>query len=288
MMKTAMSVLLAMAMTMTACGGDDKTEDTTAAGASDTTEEAADPVDEVAEEVSDEEPEASTTTTSTPETTEAGAAPQAQAFSLYDFRYCEILMTVTDETGNEITEVWGTPGVDPCTDEAWYALDPDAIQAENEASFIEMNGPRYFVVDGTADTGDGAGGTGTAAGGEAMTRQFGDITMSLLATADVSEESQSYVPDLVARTTTWTFEAGTEIYELTDPEGNVYVMQSYSRIVNPTLTAEDLPTLDDQLDLPEGWAYGARVLDEALQVALAPDGAFVVQDDLRNSYQRNG
>ncbi len=162
------------------------------------------------------------------------------------------------------------------------------IQTENEASFIEMNGPRYFIVDGTADTGDGTGGTGTAAGGEATLQQFGDSTMALLATTEVSDESQEYEPDLVVRTTTWTFEAGTEVYELTDPDGNVYVMQSYSRIVDRSLTAADLPALGDRLDLPEGWSYASRVLDEPFQVALSPDGAFVVQDDLRNSYQRNG
>ena len=134
-----------------------------------------------------------------------------------DFRYCEILLTVTDDDGTEVTEVWGTPGVGPCTDEAWSALDPAAIRAEADASFIRMNGPRHFVVDGTADTGDGAGGTGVAAGGATTTRQFGDITMALLATTEASEESLPYEPDLVARTTTWTYAAGTEVHELTDP-----------------------------------------------------------------------
>lgn len=292
-MKTMMFGLFSLALLVAACGSSDDSEDVASANTSDTSEDVEDQTTTVEATTTT----VATTTTSTEPVADA-AADQADAsgdaassqpagFSLYDFRYCEILMTVTDDDGNEVTEVWGTPGVDPCTDEAWYALDPDAIQAENEASFIDMNGPRYFIVDGTAETGDG-GGTGTAAGGEAVSQQFGDLTMTLLAIAEASEESTAYTPDLVVRTTTWTYQAGTEVYELTDPEGYVYTMQSYARIVDPALTAADLPTLGDQLELPEGWSYSSRVLEEPLQVELSPDGAMVVTDDLRNSYQRNG
>lgn len=299
---------VAMTLLVAACGSDD--DETPSATATEGVDDGADTgADEIEPEESDldeaeveesaEEVEQEPTTTTEPPTTTAAptttteppaedAAPAGGGFTMYDFRYCEIIMTVTDDAGDEVTEVWGTPGVDPCTDEAWYALDPAAIQAENDASFIEMNGPRYFVVDGTVDTGDGTGGAGIASGGEAVPRQFGDITMNLLATTVVSEESEIYVPDLVDRTTTWTYQAGTEIYELTDPDGNVYIMQSYSRIVDEDLTAADLPTLGDRLDLPDGWSYSSRILDEPLQVALSPDGALVVGDDFRNSYQRNG
>ena len=237
--------------------------------------------------------EAATTTTEAPTSTttvapadDEATAPAAEGFSLRDFRYCEILLTFADDSG-EMTEVWGTPGVDPCTDEAWYAIDPEAVQAENGASLLEMNGPRYFIVDGTVDTGDGTG-VGVASGGERVTREFGDVTMALLATFEAAADTPVYVPGVVVRTTTWTFQAGSEVYELTDPEGNVYTMQSYSQIEDRTLTAADLPGLGDRLDLPEGWSYSSRVLGEPLQVALSPDGAVVVQDELKNSYQRNG
>ncbi|MEM9464079.1 MAG: hypothetical protein AAGA90_01835 [Actinomycetota bacterium] len=288
-MHMTLTALVALALVVSACGGDDDDVATTAIVevASDVASSAEDA--EPATTTTTEAPAATTTTTEAPATTApVEDASQAAGSSLYDFRYCEILISVPAEGGGEVTEVWGTPGVDPCTDEAWYALDPATIQAENDASFIEMNGPLYFIVDGTAETGDGSGGTGTAAGGEAVTRQFGDITMNLLATAEVGEASEEYAPDLVVRTTTWTYQAGTEVFELTDPEGNVYTMQSYSRIVDTDLTAADLPTLGDQLDLPVGWSYSSRVLDAPLQVELSPDGAIVVQDDLRNAYQRNG
>ncbi len=189
-----------------------------------------------------------------------------------------------------MTEVWGTPGVDSCEDDAWNAIDIDATMAEFGASSIIVNGPRYFVVDGTADTTPaGGGGAGVAAGGAAETRNFGEVAMRLLATvADDGAESASYVPELVVRTTTWTYNAGTEIYELTDPDGNVYVMQSYALIHDPDLQASDLATLGSRLDLPDGWTYAARVLDDDLQLGLTPDGALVLQDELANSYQRHG
>lgn len=225
---------------------------------------------------------------------DASSDPQggsaAGGFSLYDFRYCEILITVTDDDGAIVTEVWGTPGIDPCADDAWNALDPDAIAAEFDATSIVMNGPRYFVVDGTADTtAAGEVGTGVAAGGASESREFGDLTMRLLATvADDGTESAAYAPELVVRTTTWTYDAGTEIYELTDPDGDVYVMQSYSLIHDPDLTAADLAMLGDRLELPDGWSFAGRVLDEHLELGLSPDGALVLQDELANSYQRDG
>ena len=290
-MKTTMTAAVAMILLLAACGSDDDAEVTSAAPESEVTEDDTSTTTEAPAPTTTTE--APTTTTETPSSTitapveEEDTAPAAGGFSMMNFRYCEIIMTVTDESGNEVTEVWGTPGVDPCSDEAWYAIDPATIQAENDATFVDMNGPRYFVVDGTVDTGDGTG-TGAASGGETTPRQFGDVTMMLLATTEATEESSAYVPDLVERTTTWTFEAGTEVYELTDPDGNVYTMQSYSLIEDRTITFEDLPTLGDRLDLPDGWSYSSRVLDEPLQVALSQDGAVVVTDDLRNSYQRNG
>ena len=62
-------------------------------------------------------------------------------------------------------------------------------------------------------------------------------------------------------------------------------MQSYSHIVDDTLTIEDLETLGDWMDMPEGWSYEARVLTE--DSVLVADGlAFVLNDSLMNSYQK--
>jgi hypothetical protein len=93
------------------------------------------------------------------------------------------------------------------------------------------------------------------------------------------------VPNQVARDTTFTFLAGKPIFELTDPDGHVYVMQSYSQIVDPTLTYRDLPSLGKILKLPAGWSYSPKNLTSTLE--LNSNGlAYVVNDNLGDSYQR--
>jgi len=62
-------------------------------------------------------------------------------------------------------------------------------------------------------------------------------------------------------------------------------MQSYSQIVNPTLSIKDLSALEQQLKMPVGWTYKSRVLDRDLSL-VANGVAYVLQDNLSNSYQR--
>jgi hypothetical protein len=62
-------------------------------------------------------------------------------------------------------------------------------------------------------------------------------------------------------------------------------MQSYSQIVNPNLGMSDLATLGNQLKLPAGWQYQNRLLDQDLSL-IANGIAYVLQDNLSNSYQR--
>jgi len=81
-------------------------------------------------------------------------------------------------------------------------------------------------------------------------------------------------------------DAGREVYELLAPDGSIYVMQAYAQIVDPTLTASDLPGLGARLSLPAGWSYRARTLDAALVVD-TPGMATVLQDELQNSYSRH-
>ena len=84
----------------------------------------------------------------------------------------------------------------------------------------------------------------------------------------------------VDRDTVWHYVAGRRIYELQDPEGRRYVMQSFSRIVDSELQLADLASLGDRLDLPAGWQFTTRILREPLAVPVADGVAEVVQDDL--------
>jgi len=75
------------------------------------------------------------------------------------------------------------------------------------------------------------------------------------------------------------------VYELTNDKGDVYRMQSYSQIADPNLTIEGLELLGERLDLPKGWSFAARVLEE--DSYLISDGATtIITDELYNTYQK--
>lgn len=299
-MRLHFAPLLCLALVIAACGADnDRTADTAAEidGGVGAERDLDEPVvadeavstsdDTPSNEEQDDDVEVPSASDDEATSDSAGPAlPEGDGFSLNGFRYCEILITVAGDDGAPVTEVWGTPGVGPCENEAWNALDPDAVLADFGASSIHMNGPRYFTVDGFVETVDAADATEADAEGEV--RDVGGISMRLLATVGgTASEPAAYDPGLVTRTVTMAFNAGTEIYELADLDGNTYVMQSYALIQDPDLTAADLASLGDRLDLPEGWSYTAQTLEQDLQLRLAADGAIVVQDELENTYQRN-
>jgi len=128
--------------------------------------------------------------------------------------------------------------------------------------------------------------------GESKTVDFGGIEMALSGIMTVKGRGdvpgqEPYSEYAVRRTTTATFTylAGNEVYELTSPEGDVYRMQSYSRTVDPTLVIDDLTSLGDRLELPEGWSYRARVLADESRLVTGEE-AHVVTDELKNTYQR--
>ena len=114
--------------------------------------------------------------------------------------------------------------------------------------------------------------------------------MNLRATVEIGLLKQiigdkRFTPNQINRTTNFVYKVGSPIYELTSPEGEIYVMQSYSQIVNPSLSMKDLPTLGSQLKLPAGWQYQSHVLEKDLSL-VANGVAYVLQDNLSNSYQR--
>ena len=67
--------------------------------------------------------------------------------------------------------------------------------------------------------------------------------------------------------------------------GQVYIMQSYAQIVDPTQTEASLETLASRLQLPQGWHYRVRRLDQDYVVQTTGE-AYVLQDDFENTYQR--
>jgi len=198
-----------------------------------------------------------------------GAVVYSKLTDLRGNRYCEILVEYDDAT-----EVWGTQGLNRCPQADWEQLDFKEIQLSNNANSIIANGPRYFVVNGSEGM----------VLPEEETRFFGNIEMQKLATVKI-DDTKNYVENFVSRDNVWVFDKGEEIYSLIDKDGNEYVMQSYSLIVDKTLKESDLSNLGSKLNLPDGWKFTSRVLDAEL-LAPANGMAIVIKDDLGNSYQK--
>lgn len=192
-------------------------------------------------------------------------------------KYCEVLLASAVD-GHLIANVWNTYGLSDCPDEQWRALDPAAIKAEHGVLAALLNGPRYWLMDAIEKKPSGPR--------EEIT--FGEIPMFLAATVDlgpIPPNLAQYTERVVARETVFEFAAGQEVYELSDPTGRVFVMQSYSQQTDAALTDADLPGLASRITPPDGWTYSVRTLDETLRVLAPNNEAVVVQDDLSNTYQ---
>ncbi|MCB1259206.1 MAG: hypothetical protein KDB33_02245 [Acidimicrobiales bacterium] len=196
----------------------------------------------------------------------------------YGERYCEVL-TVTVSEVNTQAEVWGTQGLNDCPADAFAGIDPAAAAADLGTTLALPNGPRYWVLDDIV---------ANQLAGSGERHSFNGLEMRSIAIVDLGPgipDRQPYAGSSVNRDTEFRFDAGREVYELTADDGTVYIMQSYSIEIDPTLTADDLAGLGDRLALPEGWTFRARTLDEPLVVEDVDGIATVIQDELRNSYQ---
>jgi hypothetical protein len=195
-------------------------------------------------------------------------------------RYCEVLL-VTGRLNQVEATIYNTLGLNECPDELWQALDTDAIKDENHARAAILNGPRYFLMDkvGIVDPGT-------------ETFDFGGLQMRRLATLPLGlgdllggHHRRPYSEQSVRRTTVYVYDRDREVYELVAPDGTTYIMQSYSLEVDPTLTEADLARLGERLELPDGWRYRVRRLEDEWSLRIDRE-ARVIQDELQNTYQR--
>jgi hypothetical protein len=207
-----------------------------------------------------------------------GGKPMAMMDDVRDRRYCELFL-VKREGVHLKADIYNTLGLNDCPQAQWAAIDTAKLGLSFGAVTVLRNGPRHFIMDRLA-SGD-------------LTSKITDmqgLAMRLVATMDVPllallEKRAAYQDRTINRTTDWTFSAGKPVYELVDPKGQVYVMQAYAQIVDPTLTYSDLASLGSRLKLPADWQYRHRILDADL-VARAKGEAHILQDELQNTYQR--
>ena len=189
-------------------------------------------------------------------------------------RYGEVLLVHIEESGPMATVYCSFP-LNDCPQELWDKLDAQAIAAENGAVAARLNGPRHWLMSSIEKVSAGA----------PVRKTFGGFEMLRQATVQMATMNPApYSVNKVNRHTVFTFDAGREIYELIDPEGQRWVMQTWSQIFDPALDLADLPGLAGRLDLPVGWRYQPRVPTSPLRVDTTTCSAHVIQDELANSY----
>jgi hypothetical protein len=205
---------------------------------------------------------------------EPGPAARGQGGDLSGKRYGEVLLVTPGEAGPQ-ANVYNSFPLNDCPAELWSQLDAQAIAKEYGAATVLLNGPRYWLMNAIEKQQQGP----------QITRNFGGIDMILQATVLLSSMNPApYVPNKVSRNTVFVFNAGEEVYELQDPHGHRWVMQTWSQVADPKLSRADLRTLDQRLNLPDGWSYQPRVLTSELRIDTTSRAAQVLQDDLTNSY----
>ncbi len=172
--------------------------------------------------------------------------------------------------------VYNTTGLNDCPAALWTKLDVEAIKNENGAMAVQLNGPHYWMMDWQ-----------TLALGEK--KAFGGIEARFAAQAPLSTVQKGssgsapykvYTPE---KTQKMRYDKGKPVYELVDPDGNVYVLQAR----NEEFPIESLAKLGEKLKLPAGWKYRSRVLTEDLVLDLSPvKTIYAVGDDFHQYYTR--
>jgi hypothetical protein len=195
-------------------------------------------------------------------------------------RFCEVGLITGTSGDNAIANIWNTTGACDPTPEQFDALDADAIARENRALAAWLNPVRYWMSDrlDVWEAGDD--------------KSFGTIAgtwMGAVGAATVLQATDQggYDPGYVYSSNTFTFNKGSEAYLLEAPDGEVFVMQSFTRHSDPTLSTGHFTHLAGRLDLPAGWGFRAEVLGHDLEVSSAKHDnlAHLVQDNLHNIYQ---
>ena len=224
-----------------------------------------------ASDISTDTPAESTSEVPATSTTNPAAA------NMHGKRYCEILLLDLKDDGI-YAEVFNTYPLNDCPDDQWKAIDTAAVATTEGVVFASANGPRHWAMNSVVKS-DMT---------EVFKKSFGGMEMNRYASVYVGTSPAdllaSYSPFAVNRKAAFTFNAGTTVYMLRDAEGKTYVMQSWSQQVDPMLTEDDLLTLADRLQLPEGWTYDYKTLTEDFVVETRAEDAQVLGDDLRNSY----
>ena len=197
-----------------------------------------------------------------------------------NFEFCEVALITGTSKANAIADFYNSTGTDVCTPEKFAALNKTQILEQTKARDAFLNPSRRWMFDqlDVYEAGD--------------ERTFGGIKMTWMGVVPVEQLEKGvtkghYVPGYIFRDNQYTFKKGREIYLLDAPDGEVFVMQSFTNFKQKEVTIDNIRDLGSVLTLPPGWKFRAVVLDRDLIVNQKQTNglAHVFQDDMLNAYQ---
>jgi hypothetical protein len=170
----------------------------------------------------------------------------------------------------------------PVDPEAYKKVDPKKLAAELEVDMCAVNSGRFWMMDEIKLL------VGEMQNFHGMELCWGgDMTGAEM----VSQMQNAYMPSLIRRSTVWTFKAGKSVCLLREPGGAVWVLQEYTKAVDPDLTPDNLDQLGGKLkNLPQGWTFETKILEKDLVLDTSKAGgwAAIIRDDLHCTYQGCG
>lgn len=170
----------------------------------------------------------------------------------------------------------------PVDPEAYKKVDPKKLAAELEVDMCAVNSGRFWMMDEIKLL------VGEMQNFHGMELCWGgDMTGAEM----VSQMQNAYMPSLIRRSTVWTFKAGKSVCLLREPNGAVWVLQEYTKAVDPDLTPDNLDQLGGKLkNLPQGWTFETKILEKDLVLDTSKAGgwAAIIRDDLHCTYQGCG
>jgi hypothetical protein len=160
----------------------------------------------------------------------------------------------------------------------WDKITVPKLEAQYDVLAAYKNGPRGWTFDnlrlpvGPVETFDGL-----------ETRWMGQGLIPK-GVALTEAHMTPYQPLQSHRKSEFSFEKGKPVFILEDPEGTPWVMQAFGQIIDKSLTYDTLNDLGAKLNPPAGWKFRVAVLDKELTFSTPQGYAWIMQDELQNTY----
>jgi len=188
-----------------------------------------------------------------------------------NMRFCEILVVKFNGI-----EVYNTTGVSDCPTQLWNRLNLRKIRRQFGALKVEKNGPHFWMMDSqTVSFGPKVSIGGIEARWVAR--------LPLLTALEAATGSKPYKVFNPKKTQRMLYSKGKSVYELVDPDGNVYVLQAHEE----EFPIDTLSKLGERLQLPKGWQFRTQELTEDLILDLKEDKPIAaIGDDFHQYWTR--